>query len=296
MKPAGAPLIALLQTRVFSFVDVYTFELPGGTDDNYRLRYTSGQNDLTIVPLEGGLAVTYKANQMQIAGLRSRASIGIDVDEQSVSLTPYPGVEIRSEPALEQILWGVMDGGFVRRDRFYSALPGGTPVGGLRKFYGLISTFEEITGVSASLRVKSGTVLLNQQMPRHLTQPTCLNTVYDLGCGLDKDDFDTHGFVDASPAPTTTFVPWALADAGMALGRLFFENMGNVGTWRSIKAVDPGVGLYLAYPLPVVPVAGDQIVGYQGCNRTHPRCEVINPDVATRWRGFRFVPQAEKAV
>jgi hypothetical protein len=297
MKAASPELIALLASQEFEYVDCFTFELNGGSDENYRLRWTNGQQDITTIPLDGDPTQrVWRAREMLITGLRSRQSIGVKVDEQSVTLTPADDTLIQGVPALEAILWGALDGAFVRRDRFYydgPAIPSRQPVGGLTKFKGLVSTFTELGRSTASLKVKSALVLLDKLMPAHLTQPTCINAVYDAGCGLIKDDLAVQGYVEAGP--TLTFVPWAaLSDSGFSLGRVFFENMGLVGTWRAIKNAD-ATGLTLAFPLPRLPIVGEQFVAYPGCNRTHDRCMVINPDVSTRFRGYRFVPQAEKA-
>lgn len=297
MKSASAELIAFLaspEAREMVFVDVFTFALVGGSDETYRLRYTSGQRGFTVIPVGAVTPVTYRADRMIVEGLRAKQSIGVNVDEQTVTLTPLEGCEIHGVAALEAILWGALDGARVIRDRFYFTAHGEAPVGGVHMFHGLVSTFEQVGRTEARLRVKSANVLLNQPMPRHLTQPTCLNTVYDAGCGLLAEDLAVQGAVEAGA--TTSFIPWAAgSDAGYSLGRVFFETMGNVGTWRAIKSAD-AAGLTLAFPTPVLPVEGEQFVAYPGCDRTRARCDVINPDAATRFRGFRFVPQSEKAL
>jgi hypothetical protein len=93
-------------------------------------------------------------------------------------------------------------------------------------------------------------VLLDQQMPRHLTGPKCINRVYDAACGLDQDDARRahHGGVGA----TTSFIPLAAPSTDYALGRIFFEDLGLVGYWRSVKSSD-GTGVALYSPLPAVP-------------------------------------------
>jgi hypothetical protein len=166
------------------------------------------------------------------------------------------------------------------------------PVGGLPKFYGLVSTFDQIGRMDVQLKVKSGLVLLNQQMPRHLTQPTCLNRIYDSGCALDKDVLAVHGAVEAGA--TATFIPWtAGSGTGFGRGRVFFEAISDVGTWRAIKSAD-GTGLTLAFPLPEVPATGAPFVAYPGCDGTAARCAELGN--SARFRGFRFVPQSETAL
>lgn len=296
MKAASAELIALLRTSDFNYADVFTFYLVGGTDENFRLRWTSAQQDLAVYPLDGDpIKRLYTSRDCQVAGLRARQSIGVKVDEQSVTLVPSAGLFIQGMPAMQAILWGVLDGATVRRDRYYydGPIDGRDPVGGLPKFAGRVSTFDTIGRTDASLRVKSALVLLDIQMPRHLTQPTCLNRVFDANCGLNADDFAVHGVVEAGA--TTSFIPWAAgSEAGFSLGRVFLEDENVVGIWRAVKSAD-GAGLTLAWPLPAAPVAGENFTVYPGGDRTFLNCctRFSNTD---KFRGFEFVPQAEKAL
>jgi hypothetical protein len=240
VKLASADLIALLaNSREFVYADVFTFYLVGGSDETYRLRYTSHQQDLQVYPLDGDpILRTFRAKACVIAGLRARASIGVGVDEQSIAMSFAEGETIQGVPAIQAILWGALDGATVRRDRYYFADWGQPTVGGAAKFCGLVSTFTELGRMDANLKVKSGLVLLDQQMPRHLTQPKCLNRVYDTACGLDAAAHAVHTTV--AGGATTTSIPLAAPSTDFALGRVFFEDMGLVGYWRAIKSSDGG--------------------------------------------------------
>lgn len=295
MKPASPTLLAFLASnRRFVKVDVFTFELVGGSDDNYRLRYTAGQQDLSAYPVDTSDPVRrlYKAGAVIISGLRAKQSIGVDVDEQQAKFTPAAATLVQGLPFNQAVIEGVFDGALVRRDRYYfdAEDPLGEPIGGIPMFVGLVSTFDEVGRTDATLKVKSGTVLLNMPMPRALFQPTCRNRVFDAACGLDPDAFAVHGVVGASP--TTTFIPWTSATAGMTQGRVFFEDLGIVGVWRAIKSADTS-GLTLAYPLPEPPTPGENFTVYPGCNRTWTRCGELGNQA--RYRATRFIPQAEKA-
>jgi hypothetical protein len=295
MKGASAELIALLQTGDFNYADLFTFYLVGGSDENYRLRWIGGQQDVAVYPLDGDpIKRRYTSRDCQVAGLRSRQSIGVSVDEQSVTLVPAEGLFIQGMSAREAILWGALDGAMVRRDRFYFDGPvdGRAPVGGLPKFVGRVSTIDNVGRTDISLKVKSGLVLLDIPMPRHLTQPTCLNHLFSPGCGLIPADLAVHGVVEGGA--TTSFIPWAAgSNAGFSLGRVFMEDENVVGVWRAVKSAD-ATGLTLAWPLPAVPAAGENFTAYPGCNRTKARHDEIHPDPDV-FRGFDFVPPAEKA-
>lgn len=295
MKPADPALVAFLAAnRQFAYIDTFTFYLVGGTDENYRLRYCTGQQDQAFYPLDGDpIHRIYKAGEVLVSGLRAKQSIGPNVDEQKMVLTPAPGALIQGVEFTRAVIEGALDGAFVRRDRYYFAALGQPTVGGAPKFYGLVTTFDDVGRTDAQLSVKSGLVILNQPMPHHLFRPGCLNRVFDAGCGLSMAAFAVTDVVSASPAETTLFVPWSAADSSYIRGRIFFENMGLVGTWRAIKYADT-TGLTLGYPLPQVPVIGEQFVAYPGCDQTKAGgcTRLVN---TSRYRGFDFTPQSDTA-
>ncbi len=280
----------LASTREYVRVDVISFELKGGTDANYRLYYTTGQQDLTAAPVDGspGL-VTYRANQVLISGLRFKAGIGLAVDEGEAVITPLAGATVQGLTFQEATRRRIFDGATVRRDRYIFAAFGQPPIGGFPMFSGLVSTGRQM-GASISLKVKSAKVLLDQQFPRHLNQPTCIWTIYDAGCGLVKDDLAVHSTVGVGA--TRSVIPWSGIDPGFALGSIFFENMGAVGQRRTVRSAS-NTEIILAYPLPAAPASGDDFVAFPGCDGSAARCAVLN-NSANR-RAYDFVPRPETA-
>lgn len=294
MKTADPAVVALLaSSREFVFADVFTFYLVGGGDETYRLRYTSHPVDLSVYPLDGDpVRRTFSARQCLISGLRAKASIGVNVDEQSVALNFADDALIQGVDAVRAIHDGALDGAFVRRDRFYYPDWGQPTVGGAPKFFGLVGSFTELGRMDAKLKVKSGLVLLDQQMPRHLTQPRCLNRVYDAACGLDPGAHAVHTTVAAGA--TTTAIPLAAPSADYALGRIHFDDMGLVGYWRQIKTSD-GTGVTLLEPLPSAPAAGEHVTIWPGCDGVKAGgCTRLGN--TARFRGFEFVPKPEVAI
>jgi hypothetical protein len=172
----------------------------------------------------------------------------------------------------------------VRRDRYYYADWGQPTVGGAPKFMGFVSTFTELGRMDATLKVKSGLVLLDQQMPRHLAGPTCVNHVYNGACGLDAATHAVHTTVAAGA--TTSSIPLAAPSTDFALGRINFEDEGLVGVWRSVKDSD-GVGVKLYVALAGAPVNGENVTIYPGCDRTL-RGGCTRLANTARFRGFEL--------
>jgi hypothetical protein len=298
---------ALLASRQFSYAEAFTFRLLDGT----VLAWTDGQQAFTVPPCDGSVALqTYVANDVLVSGLRFRVSNGcagaggdpqtsLEVDDQSVTLTPnandaVPSV-IAGVPFMQAVQLGALRGAVVQRDRWYFAGPGSvTPIGGMKMFYGFASSIAKASRTQVSLKVKSGIVLLNQEMPRNRYQANCQYNVYSAGCGADKATFGVHDAVGASPS--RTFIPWTSATAQFSQGELFFESGPNTNVTRTILRADT-TGLWLAYPLPYTPLAGDLFVAYPGCNRLDP---LANPSTSgcvffARQAAFRATPMVPPA-
>lgn len=296
MKPASDALKAFLASadaRAMVFADIITFYLVGGTDENYRLRYTTAQQDVSEYPIDGDVMKrTWTARDMLITGLRAKQSIGTNVDEQDLTLTPSPDCLILGDPARQAILYGALDGAFVRRDRFYYADWGEPSIGAAPKFFGMVGPFTALGRMDATVKVKSGMGLLSIQMPRHLAQPSCLNTVYDAGCGLDAAAHAVHTTIGAGA--TQTVVPLVAPSTDYTLGRVLFEDEGVAGLWRGIKASD-GTGITLYEPLPTAPLATTHVTIYPGCDRTKAGGCTRLANTA-RFRGFPMVPDPHAAI
>lgn len=291
MKTASAPLIALLATRNFIYADCFTITMTTGD----IFRYTTAQVDVTTAPLSGGADVTWTAGTVLIEGLRSRASVGLTVDSQDAKITAEATQLVLGIPFITALRLGLFAGATIHRDRYYAAAWGSAWVGGMPKFHGRIGAVSDIGRLSASIKVKSDLILLDQPMPKNLQQPDCMNTLYDTGCGLLRASFVVAGAVGA--APSSIVIPWAGALAKFGQGTITFTSGANNKMRRTIKQAT-GSALVLAFPLPVTPTAGDTFNAWPGCNRVYADASNGCAFYANqaKFRGLPFVPQAESAV
>jgi uncharacterized phage protein (TIGR02218 family) len=117
--------------------------------------------------------------------------------------------------------------------------------------------------------------------------------LYDSGCTLVKSAFGTAGVVGATPSPTT--ILWAGALAGFVQGTVTFSSGINNGVSATVKAVNPGIGFVLSYPLANAPATGDTFTIYQGCDHTQNTCQFKFNNLVN-FRGFPYVPQATYAI
>lgn len=285
----SADVLALIASKQFVYADCFTITLNDGVT---VLRYTSAQQDVNVIPLDGVMRVSYRAADVLISGMKFKLQIGVSVDEQDVKLSCQPASLINGTPFMLALKQGVFDGATINRDRFFAADFGQPWQGGAPMFHGVVSTLDAVGRTQAQIKVKSQLVLLNMNMPRTLYGPNCAHVLYDSECTLDRNSFVSHATCLAGC--TSSVLNWAGAATVHQLGTVYIENGAGVTEIRTIKRVDPGVSLTLAYPLTFTPAPGDLFNAYEGCDRTFTRCTAFaNTD---HWRAFRFVPSPETGV
>jgi uncharacterized phage protein (TIGR02218 family) len=291
MKPASAPLIAYLNAARASadaqllMADAFLFTLKNGN----TLGYTN--IDVTFA-YDGQI---YLANSILIDGLKYKAAVGLEVDQQQITVGARATDTITGgAPFLQALRDGAFDGCEIVRYRvFFSDRLGGTVVGAAMLFKGRLGTIDEIGRTSAKLTVNSDLVLLDIDMPRNIYQPTCLHTLYDSGCTLTKASFGTAGSVGAGS--TASIIYWPGANANFAQGTLSFTSGVNSGVTTTVGSAVAGSALNLIYPLQSPPQAGDAFTVYFGCDHTPATCQVKFNNLVN-FRGFPYVPPPQTAI
>lgn len=285
---------AVLASGQFIYADCYTIIPKTGAP----LRYTTAQQNVDVMPLDGNIPVRYFAKKIVIRGLLVKNTIGIEVDQQEVEIDYTGQVEYQSQLTWpEALLLGRLDGARIRRDRFIrQSWNAGTPwVAGMPMFKGLVSSLNKVGRQSATVNVKSEIILLDTQMPRDLFEPQCGWTWGDTNCGINQEDFAQLGTVGASP--TRTVLPWSGATSDFSLGKIFMSNGDSTIRVRTISRVADGK-LFLAYPLDFDPLPGNIFTAYPNCKRMKDRCVEFHGDPAwkSKFKGFPFIPVAESAI
>lgn len=235
--------------------------------------------------------ITYVANGLQVSGLKFKCAIGLDPDEQQITLAAKPSDTIQGVPALAAIAKGVLDGCEVSRFLVFLDKPPvngqeSALIGAVLLFKGRVGKVDSIGRTRAKITVNSDLILLDLDMPKNLYAPACQHVLFDAGCGLDRDAFTATGVV--SPASNNSVVNWADASSAYTQGRLTFLSGVNAGVSATIKQGNPG-NLVLAYPLEVPPNAGDEIAVTQGCDHSMGTCR-DKFDNLQNFRGFPFIP------
>ncbi|MGD0565430.1 MAG: DUF2163 domain-containing protein [Roseiarcus sp.] len=288
MKTASSALIAFLNAAranpdaPIAFADCFTFTLATGT----ILTYTNIDQPV----IYNGF--TFLADGPLVQGLKYKASVGLEVDKQQITIAARPTDLVNGSPFLNALRDGAFDGAIVQRDRVFMSALGQTPIGGVTLFHGRVSTIDQVGRTSATITVASDLVVLDYDMPRNLYSPTCLHTLYDSGCGVVRGTYAASGTVGAGS--TASLIDFSGALASHAQGSIVFTSGVNANLRATVKSVAAGASLSLMYPLPSPPATGDAFTVYAGCDHTQATCSSRFSNLAN-FRGFPFVPPPQIA-
>lgn len=282
-------MLAILMSRQYSFADCFTVVSKDGT----TLRYTTVQKDMEVVPLSDPTSTVtqvFSSRGVKVSGLRSKVSVGVTVDEQTLSLAYDATQTYLGQPFAAAILRGRFDGATVRRDRYIRQGPNTPWVGGFPLFVGRVSTADSVGRSAATIKVKSELVLANIDMPRKIFGGTCQWTVFDPDCGLNREDYETNALLEAGSTIDT--LVWSGLTDDFKYGVIHIVDQESVTLVRTIKDIQ-GHNILLVNPLDFVPSAGTNFTIYPGCVRTYDRCARFNNQ--DRYQAFEFVPKSETA-
>ena len=227
-----------------------------------------------------------------VSGLKYKASVGLEVDKQQLTIAARPTDLINGAPFLIALRDGSFDGAEIIRYRVFLAAPAGTVVGGVIMFQGRISTVDHVGRTSATVTVASDLVILGYDMPRNLYSPTCVHTLYDSGCGVVRGTFAASGA--AGSGSTSSSINFSGALAQHSQGSLVWSSGANANMRATVKSVSVGSALNLMYPLPFAPSTGDAFTVYAGCDHTQGTCQGRFNNIAN-FRGFPYVPPPQMA-
>lgn len=284
---------AMLATRQFVKADCYTISLKNGV----VLRATSSQQDIVVIPPFEMATQRYSSRQLVAKGLRFKLGIGLDKDEQTMTLSavegflvPYSGDTLEGIPLMESLRRGDFDRATVTLDRYYTTRWGMPWIGALRLFSGRVGSLDTVGRLKATIKVQSELYLLDQQMPRNLYQANCNNTFCDDRCSLSKVSFAVAGTTETGSSPSK--IAWSSSSSSYSLGTISIVNNAGVAYTRTVRSADNDF-LYLAAPLDFDPPDGTEFTVFRGCGRFLAACD----DYGNRAHNysFPFMPVAETA-
>lgn len=302
MKPINNDLLTLITTKQrFLIADLFTIRLIDGTE----FYYTNLDIPITY---NGNVFV---ADSLRIDGLKLKLDIGLEVDEQEVRISAYPTDTIGSATFFPAIQAGLLDGGYIIRQRAFwnwtNFIPylnyQDPPVDVVTLFTGRVSTIVRVGRTHAILKIKSPLVLLDIDMPRNSYQPGCIWNLYDdsistgivsNGCSLLASDFAVSGRASAVADDSITVQGGVATQTGAdglpnyAQGTIIFTSGVNSGLRTSISTND-ATKLYFRFP----PISGNTVgvtfTYYPGCSKKSATCSSKFSNI-NNFRGYPRVP------
>lgn len=285
MRQASARLIALLNADQFLMADLYTITTIYG--DVYR--YTNYDIDLTIA---GQL---YRSDGPIIEREGITQNLGIEVDSLSVTILVTDNTFFGDVPIAQAFHNGILDGARFKLERVFMDMntPTDTSAGAITLFEGSLIE-PEMDRNQIHVNVTSDTDILKVKMPRNLYQPSCLNTLFDSGCGLLKDNFMVETTIQSNSTNNRILCSLNQPQGWFTQGVVEFTQGVNRGIKRTVRLHESGA-LLLTLPLLEMPVVGEVIKVYPGCDKRIDTCHNRFNNRA-RIRCTPFVPVPETSV
>lgn len=245
MKLCSAALTTLFTSGLqIPFFECFTLTLSNGM----ILRVTDCDRPVILN------TVFFRSDHIQIRGLKYKATTGLEVDSQEMTVIAWPKDTINGIPFLQAVCGKVLDGATVKRERAYFDPASWPPAPGQPaialdsdvRFLGFVADVKSVTRMTASIDVKSYLLKLDHDFPRNFYQPTCGRTLFDTGCTLLKANYSKQGVVGSSP--TATFIPFALGGSGGTAHAVLSSSAGS-GIGQVILTSDSASNAtYLAEP------------------------------------------------
>lgn len=299
MKTATPELKALLLTRDFIWLDLYTFELADGTV--IRL---SGGDRLIKAALPGIELVdgphTYSIG-VPIYDSGVKASIGLSVDGTEIAMlaSGTGSYTFNGQPLQKFIRNRGFVGAKIRIDRAYARtwndmITSGA-IGTINRLYGIYGGTENVTATQVVFKVFPMTFLLNSDMPTDIYQINCANQLYDNKCTLSQAAFTTTGTFGSGSTVTSLVTSLSNPAARYSQGKIHFTSGLNNGLVRTVKDDNGSGGLSLVQPLPNAPASGDTFSISYGCDRLWNTCGSKFSN-QVHFRGQTKIPVPESAL
>ncbi len=285
MRQASPQLIALLDADQFLMADLYTITTIQG--DVYR--YTNYDFDLTV---SGQL---YRADGPIIEREGITQNLGIEVDNLSLTIHVNDDTHFNDVSIVQAFHNGILDGARFKLQRVFMNIntPTNTSAGTITLFEGSIIE-PEMDRNQIQVNVASDNDVLNVKMPRNLYQPSCLNTLFDSGCGLLKTDFMVETTVESNSTNNRILCTLSQPQGWFTQGVVEFTTGVNRGIKRTVRLHESGA-LLLTLPLLEMPAVGEIIKVYPGCDKRLETCQ-NRFNNRSRFRGTPFVPVPETSV
>jgi len=290
MKSASAAVIDLLESRQWVQADLFAFQFVGGGS----AAYTNFDQDISAGAynfLCGGVTGPY----IDRSSRRARVNWKKGLEVSTLTFDVIPGsATLFGNTFLNCVRLGLFDGADLSMSRAYGYMNGLTFVvaGTVSMFVGRVAEVSASRSV-ATFTVNSHVELLNQDIPRNVYTPGCVNSLGDPACGVNLTPLAHNGTV-------ITASVWEIEAPNPSIsqyweqGKVLMTSGALSGLSRTI--VRWGSHIELLNPFPSAPSPFDTFTTYPGCDKTFGSNGCAKFSNTARYRGFPFIPVPETAV
>jgi uncharacterized phage protein (TIGR02218 family) len=302
MKTVSTAVKAILASRQFYLVDLFTLELVDGT----MLYYCAGGSDITYAGITYSCGVSTNGPFFKREGEGSTIKWGTGLTVDTMNFTIIPGSG-NITPASGNgaplafstaITNGVFDYADVLVERAVMSTWGNTSAGLINVTDGLVGAITSGKENALRMTIDSYKDLLSINMPRNIFQAGCMNTLFDSACSVIKSNYLSTGSLSSGSTVSTLNTGSLSQSSGyFNLGSIEFTSGPNEGVIAFIQTHTKGspTTITIVPPLPNVPGATDSFDIWPGCNKTPFTCQSKFSNLVN-FRGFPFIPVPETAV
>lgn len=219
-----------------------------------------------------------------------RNTVGVEVDELSVSLLCNANVSYGNVPLTQFARQGGFDGARMTLTRAFYPTNNATSCGSLNLFSGRVGPLT-VSGHEIAMGIKSDLELLDVQMPRNVHSESCIHTLYDAGCNISAATFTVTGNTTANSTAFNVNCNLAQTAGYFDLGVMRFTSGENNGTQRTVRVHSNGV-LTVMQPFGRTPAAGDLFTVRPGCDKLFATCSAKFTNTGN-FRGYPYIPVPE---
>jgi uncharacterized phage protein (TIGR02218 family) len=280
-------LAAWLPTaRQVDIVELLTVSKPYGS----VCRYASSTASL----VDGGH--TYLGSAVAGGLLWQRSKLvfkaGVELSDCKVTFSRRDGDTINALPVASAIRGRIWDDAtFTVLRAYFDAA--GTLQGVLPRYQGQLAPVRLKDG-DIEITAKPPSQTFNRAVPP-VYQSACLNTVYDVGCGLDPAAWQVTGATLATSTAVLVLTGRGEAADYFAGGSIDFVGGALAGLSRTVRTIAAGVAITFFDALPAAPATGQGYVMVPGCNRSLGAAGCSRYANQLRYRGAPYIPLPETA-
>lgn len=283
MKEISTELLSLLNTSC-NLVGADLYKIQINDIDNTILRYTNFDIDLTYN------GEKYLSNRIIFERdgfkneIQSGGELTIDVYSDKSDLLEG-GITF-----FQALMIGYFDNSTIELRKAYISNETDI-IGAILLFSGFVEC-PQLNRNSATIKVKSKINKLNNKLPINILMPSCIHSLYDDGCKVNRTLFSTSGLLLSGGNQTTLKTNIINVDEYYNRGVIVFTSGLNNGIFTTIKNYKSTGEVYLSCPLPFGISNGDEFVIYPGCDKTKEMC-INKYNNFLRNRSYKYVPKSD---